>query len=231
MGVEEFFDLDLTFTDKELEQLDRKINKKSKEIERKQKKLEKKGGIFLQKGTGKALPITSALDEVSNNALGPDQTVSPIQGRKTTALPKGKSIAEIEEKRGKLKAFLESDLGTGKASKALSILQNPLGVLVGFAAPLMGAMFAIGLAQQVWQFLSQRGGVLSVFFEDNINTRLDKFRDRLVQADILAGFTQIINIGRDGTGRPRDIYNSFALFNDNKEQLENDFSIRNKFGN
>jgi len=95
----------------------------------------------------------------------------------------------------------------------------------------MAAMFAIGLAQQVWQFLSQRGGVLSVFFEDNINTRLDKFRDRLVQADILAGFTQIINVGRDGTGRPRDIYNSFALFNDNKEQLENDFSIRNKFGN
>jgi len=231
MGVEEFFDLDLNFTDKELEQLDKKIEKKSKEIARKQKKLEKKGGVFLQKGTGKALPITSALDEVSNDALGPNDTFGPLQGRKTTALPKGKSAAEREIKRGKLKAFLQSDLGTGKASKALSILQNPAGTILSFAAPLMAAMFALGLAKQVWAFLSQRGGVLSVFFEDNINTRLDKFRDKLIQADILAGFTQIINVNRDGTGRPRDIYNSFALFNDNKQQLENDFSIRNKFGN
>ncbi len=199
MPYEDFFDVNLEFTDKELEQLDKKIEKKSKEIERKQKKLQKKGGIFVQSSDKKTLPILDALDETSNDALGQKETVSPIYGGQTQNLPRGKTPKDIEHKRDKLKSFLQSDLGTGKASQAISLISNPMGFILSAAAPLMAAMFAIGLAQQVWQFLSQRGGLASIWFEDQIETRFDKFRDLILQAEIKAGFTQIIQVFKDGT--------------------------------
>ena len=231
MPFEDFFNLDdKDLTDKDLERLFNQIEKKQKELEKTQKKLERQGGALANtERKTKALPQATALDEVGVNALGETQSQAAIFGGETANLPKGKTQKDIAQKRDRLKSLLNSDLGAGKASQALSILQNPTDFIIGKVPILIGVMIAAGLVQQIWAELSKRGGLLSTFFEDEITTRLDAFRERLTTAEILGGFTQIINES-PFSRTPRDTYNSFELFTSNKEQLENDFSIRNKFG-
>jgi len=148
-----------------------------------------------------------------------------IEKEKVTTKEGGK-----KEKKGKLENLLQSDLGTKKAGQALSFFQNPTGVLSSLivstpvAAALIGAPFILkGFIQK----LEERGGLLDRFFRDKVETRVDALRDKLVQQQIVAGFTQLIITSRSGSTSPRQSYNTFELRNNDRERLEEDFSVRN----
>ena len=229
MPFDDTLNLDLIVDDKDLDRLDQIASKREKELQRIQEKMQKQGGIFAKSSSKKTLPDLTALDQESKNAIAED-VLAPIFGGKTKNLPKGKTKEEVEAKRNRLRELLNSDLGAGKAQQAYSILENPVGYLTRQIPIIAGAFIIADLVKKVAEELTKRGGLLSTYFEDLLETRLDAFRDRLVQADIKAGFTQFINVQRIGFSNPRDAYNTFSLFNDNKAKLERDFSIRNTGG-
>lgn len=138
-----------------------------------------------------------------------------------------------KEKKGRLENLLQSDLGTGKARQAFSFFQNPQGVLASLIAttPVVAAIIGAPLILKgIIQKLEQRGGLLDRFFRDRVETRVDALRDKLVQQSIVSGFTQVIISSRSGETSPRQAYNTFELFSNNRERLEEDFSVRNTSG-
>lgn len=222
-------DIDLIVDEKDLDRLDKLAAKREKKLEDLHKKLEKQGGIFGKQGDKPTLPDINALDREGKDAI--QKTVKDaIFGGKTSNLPKGFTEEEKKQKRNKLLEILGSDLGVSKANQAFSMLSDPLSFLTRFVPQLAAVMITTELIKSIAAELTKRGGLLSTFFEDLLNTRLDAFRDRLTQAEIRAGFTQFINVQRSGLTNPRDAYNTFNLFNQNKQQLEKDFSIRNTGG-
>jgi len=148
-----------------------------------------------------------------------------IEREKVTTKKGGK-----KEKKGKLQDLLQSDLGTGKARKALSFFQNPQGVLQNLlvTVPMLTAIVgAPKFAQLIIKLLQKKGGLLDRFFRDKVETRVDALRDKLVQQSIVSGFTQVIITSRSGSTSPRQSYNTFELRNNDRERLEEDFSVRN----
>ena len=151
-----------------------------------------------------------------------------IEKEKVTTKEGGK-----KEKKGKLENLLQSDLGTRKAGQALSFFQNPAGVLSSLIAttPVVAAIIGAPLIiKGIIQKLEQRGGLLDRFFRDRVETRTDALRDKLLQQQIVAGFTQVIITSRSGETSPRQSYNTFELANNDRERLEEDFSVRNTSG-
>ena len=126
--------------------------------------------------------------------------------------------------------LLKSDLGTKKAGTLLSFAGNPVSFMTNIFTrqlPILGGLLAaVQIVKFVAKELQKRGGLLDRFFRDVIETRLDALRNKGIQQEILIGKTQLIITTRSGTTNPRDAYNTFQLAREEREKLEEDFSVR-----
>ena len=67
-------------------------------------------------------------------------------------------------------------------------------------------------------------------FVDKIDDRVNQLRDKVQEANIRAGNTQLITTTAAGGTEPRESYNTFTEFNDNQMRLEVDFAVRDTSG-
>lgn len=139
------------------------------------------------------------------------------------------------KKKDTFKKLIESDLGTGKAGQAINFLKSPVSAIQGILTgplPILGGILA---AAQMVKFmaseLTKKGGIFDRFFKDAADTLSNALRDKQVTADIKSGLSvQLILTTASGSQSPRDAYNTFEQFENNKEQFESDFAIRRTDG-
>jgi len=148
-------------------------------------------------------------------------------------LAKAKVRVTGSEKKTSGKTFeglLKSDLGTKRAGNLLAVAGNPVGFVTNILTrqlPILGGILAAAkIVTFIAKELQKRGGLLDRFFRDVIKTRLDALRNKGIQQEILIGKTQLIITTRAGTTNPRDAYNTFQLAREEREKLEEDFSVR-----
>ena len=128
----------------------------------------------------------------------------------------------------RLKNFFGNNIG----SNLFSIGQNPVGFLQGAilgSGLLAGAGIVLQITKQVIDKIKSVDVFLKTFI-DLIDTRFNQLRNPEVQARIKAGQVQLIITTESGTTDPREAYNTFEQFNNNRSQLESDFAIRNTQG-
>ncbi len=144
-------------------------------------------------------------------------------------------VQPSSKKTDTLEKMMASDLGTGKASKAISFLSNPVGSIASIlttSLPILGGILAaFEIVKFITAELTKKGGVFDTFFKDNVNTLVNALRDKIQQSEIKSGIkTQLIFVTASGSTNPRDAYNSFEQFNNNQEGFESDFEIRRTSG-
>lgn len=67
-------------------------------------------------------------------------------------------------------------------------------------------------------------------FVDNVDDRINLFREKEQQAQIQAGLQQLIITSAAGSAEPRDAFNTFNEFNTNQSRIEADFRLRDTSG-
>lgn len=92
--------------------------------------------------------------------------------------------------------------------------------LIGTALLVTGVIAAF--LKQVDDFQKQ--------FVDNVDKRINLFREKETQARVQAGLQQLIITSESGSAEPRDAYNTFNEFNTNQSRIESDFKIRDSSG-
>lgn len=123
--------------------------------------------------------------------------------------------------------------GIGNIRGGFGALLDPVSFITSkipiVAAALIAFGFASQIAKQVVSELTKRNRPLDPSFQDGIDNRVNAFRDKQVEADIAAGFTQIVTTTRVGA-TARESYNTFEEFNNRSREFEEDFAIRNTSG-
>ena len=130
----------------------------------------------------------------------------------------------------KIDKALEQDLGFGQAQNILSYGTNPSAAILaelGKIGTLPLTLIGIPkVAEATVALLQQEGAFFDRFFDDRIDNRTDAFRDKTQQQIILQGFDALRISTIDGDTDPRNLYNSFEVFENDRTLLENDFKIR-----
>lgn len=244
MPVDEILNLNLITDNSDLDKLDKQAEKALAKLDKVQKQFERKGGIFsnIEKQT-KALPKSfiqkqqkELLDRLvqSKSSVGKDFLAGGGGPADLARKNVFKELAtQVEEQKGILKNILDSDLGAGRATKALSVLENPIGFFTSFladAGPFVGVLAFTQLLPKIIDLLTQKGGIFDRTFNDTISTRLNELRERELEQQIKSGFTQLIITNKSGFTDPRQAFNTFEIANQNRDQLENIFKIRNTSG-
>jgi len=138
------------------------------------------------------------------------------------------------KKKKQLREVLSSDLGTSKANRAIGMLRSPESFFTNFFTkqlPILGGLLAATeIVKFITKELQRKGGLFDRFFRDIVDTRVDALRNKLIQQQVVGGFTQVIITSKSGFTNPRDVYNTFELANKDRERLEDDFSVRNTSG-
>lgn len=245
MPFDDVISLDLRFTEADLDKLDKLAEKAENSLNKiqtvKAKASKQAVGIYGGQRSGKALPKSTQAQmdrsklERDSSATGPAViTSNRIKGQVgTQGSPiKRKNLSdEVKEQKNLLNNLLKSDMGAAQASKAISFLRDPLGSVTNFLSkevPIIGGIIqVVDIANAVIDKLTEAGGFLDVTFRDTITTRLDAFRDKMTQSSIRSGFTQLIITTKAGTTNPRDTYNSYQQYNQNRIQEEDTFAVRN----
>lgn len=160
-------------------------------------------------------------DQVGNiiDALEDSGKRAPVPGQR----------AETNSKTGK-EDNLRKVFGRETYSNIISVGTNPLGFVQGQVTkliPFIGtALLVTGAIAAVIQKLNN----FQAEFVDNVDDRINKFRSKEETARIQAGLTQLIITTSAGSAEPRDAYNTFAVFNENQQRIENEFQITNTQG-
>jgi len=169
--------------------------------------------------------VKKDIDEIEGKISSSDSTNDATGSKSTT-----KKSKKSKEPKTKIDKALEQDLGFSKANNIISYATNPSGAVLqqlfkigALPATLIGAPV---VAAKVIEFLQQEGNILDRFFDDRIDNRNDALRDKEKLQQILQGFESLRISTIDGNSDPRNIYNSFEVFENNRTLLENDFKIR-----
>lgn len=173
--------------------------------------------------------VTKVKEEV-NEILEKSDEVTEKSPTEITSSKTGTSKKKPGKKDSKIDKVLEQDLGVSKAGNILGYATNPSGAVLQqlfkigvLPAAILGAPV---VAAKVIEFLQTEGNLLDRFFDDRIDNRNDALRDKDKLQRILQGFDSLRISTIDGNSDPRNIYNSFEVFKNNRTLLENDFSIR-----
>lgn len=218
MPVEETLDADLGSTTNNLDKLDRMSAKAIKQLEKQRKALdavqrqqEEGGGIF--KGpdipTGKGAPL-----DIAKNT---------------------KKLKEIIDERVKeqFKESLADQAGGSRGAETIfSIGKNPKAFAIGVlkSIPFLGGIVESSEFAQALVVELERIDRFFKKFIDIIDDRVNQLRDKVQVAGIRAGDIQLIFTTRVGETEPRESYNTFNQFNENRIKFESDFAIRDKSG-
>ncbi len=196
---------------KALEKKRRETAKANKEIQR----LEGRGGIF---GGGDKAPV-------------------PIGGKAPTDISKsGKTFDQILDEKVNVsfrEAFADQAGGFRGARNIFSMAKNPKAFVgnVARSIPFIGGLVAAAeFAQAIVSELKKIDNFLKKFIIKRIDDRNNQLRERIESAHISAGNIQEILTTEAGGTSPRESYNTFNLFNENRTKLEADYAVRDKSG-
>lgn len=134
-------------------------------------------------------------------------------------------IPKSQKEEGLRKIFGRKTLGN-----LLRFGSNPASFLTGSVTkliPFIGTALAV---TGIFAALIKKVDDFQKAFVDNVDNRINLFRDKETQARIQAGLQQIIITTASGSAEPRDAYNSFTVFNENQSRIEADFRIRDTAG-
>lgn len=238
MGVEEFFTVDLELDEQGLQQLDKMAQKAEKDLERIQKARQKAGGAIGGEGTtGPALPKTTVKQQEQQLL----QRIQKLEkngkidlGGKGAPIQRKTAFQEVVAEQDALKKMMQSQFGTGQASQAFSMMQNPAGFFTGFftkTLPIIGGIItATEIAKAVMVKMTEKGGPFDRFFRDLIDTRVNALMDKQVSQEILAGFRQEILTTATGTINPRDAFNTYNEDEATQRIVEENYSVRTRSG-
>lgn len=216
----------------DLDELDKKATKALKALQKEQKavgaaireaakskrerdRLSGRGGIFGQDG-GQAVPTGS--------------------GAPTDIAKNRQSIDEIIDKKiqvGISEAFAGQSGGVSGAQNIFSMAKNPKAFVSGVAKsiPFLGGLVhAAEFGQAILTELEKLSRFLNKFIDNRIDTRENQLREREESAHISAGDIQEILTTQAGGSSPREAYNTYNEFNENRSKLEADYAVRNKSG-
>jgi len=169
---------------------------------------------------------------ITNTESSESSESSSSESSSTTNSSTGKKSGTKNSKESKTKIdkVLENDLGFSKAKNILNYGTNPSGAILQQllkAGALPAALIGVPIiTAKVIEGLQQEGQFLDRFFDDRIDTRTDALRDKTTQQRILQGFDALRISTIDGNFDPRNVYNSFEVFENDRKLLENDFKIR-----
>lgn len=241
MPVEESTDIDLGTDEKTFDELDRAaakaiktLEKRNKEIkksmstaskaEREQKRLEKRGGIFAEEE--KTLPtVIGAPKDISKKGKSLSEIIEE-QVSKTVEKQSKKITDSVKEQ------IFGKDSGTSTIKNIISMGKNPVAFATNLfkAIPFIGGVIAFADFAKI---IIDEVVKLDAFFKafvDKIDDRVNQLRDKVQEANIRAGNTQLITTTEAGGTEPRESYNTFTEFNDNQMRLEVDFAVRDTSG-
>lgn len=164
--------------------------------------------------------LNTQIEEIKNSLVNPDQR---------SILEKGTQFPP----RGQSQQGLRRIFGREAFDNLLSFGQNPTGFMSGLFSSKIAAFIPI--------FAPIVAGATVIF---TLFKRIDDFEKRFIESEenrdmflsaqnealIQTGQQQLILTTVVGTAEPRDAYNTFREFNENRAQLEADFSLINTSG-
>lgn len=145
------------------------------------------------------------------------------QGKKAPIQQQAVSQAQKEE--GLSKIFGKESLGN-----LLQAGSNPTGFILSGVTKLIPVIGTALLVTGVIADFVAKVNDFQAQFIDNVDNRINIFRQKEEQARIQAGLTQLIITSVAGSAEPRDSYNTFNEFNENQQRIENEFQINNTTG-
>ena len=244
MPVEDFTNIDLGIDEKTFDQLDKsaaratkELEKRNKQIEKAQKNLKKKGGAFSsaeekkKKEKKQTRELFKPKEEEGIVPLTGGAIGAPITGKGTFTEELKKEL-DKKIKVGFREAFADQAGGIRGANMLFAFGKNPKGFATGLlrTIPFIGGIVA---ATEFGQAIIAELEKLDRFFKkfiDIIDDRINQLRNKIEVANIRAGNTQQIFTTRDGGTEPRESYNTFNQFNEDRLKFESDFAIRSKSG-
>ncbi len=144
---------------------------------------------------------------------------APVPGQKT------QTASKTDKEEGMRKLF-----GRESFSNIVSVGTNPLGFVQGQVTKLIPFIGTALLVTGVIAAFVKKINDFQAEFVDNVDDRINKFRSKEETARIQAGLTQLIITTQAGSAEPRDAYNTFSEFNENQQEIENEFQITNTQG-
>lgn len=145
------------------------------------------------------------------------------QGKKAPIQQQAITQSEKEENLSKI-------FGKESLSNLLQAGSNPTGFILSGVTKLIPVIgTALLVTGVIAQFVSKVNDFQAQFI-DNVDNRINIFRQKEEQARIQAGLTQLIITSVAGSAEPRDAYNTFNEFNENQQRIENEFQINNTTG-
>lgn len=163
--------------------------------------------------------IDQQVDKILNEFQNPET------GNVTERLQNQQLLSGSQKQEGLRKLF-----GREIFENLFNFGRNPFGFIQGTVTrliPFIGtALAATGVIFQ----LIKRVDDFQKEFVDNVDGRINLFRDKETQARIQAGLQQVIITTEAGGAEPRDAYNTFNEFNTNQARIETDFKIRDTSG-
>jgi len=245
MPVDESLNIGLNDAEVNLDELDRKSTKAIRELEKQQKALAKakselsrKGGAFTS-GAEK-----QKIDRQKQTFQGfkPEEEagVMPLVGGSPgSPITAKKSFKEdIEDeinkkvKVGFREAFADQAGGMRGANMLFAFGKNPKGFAMGLlrTIPFIGGIVAATeFAQAIIAEIEKTDRFFKAFIPI-IDNRINQLRKVEQQANIRAGNIQLIATTRAGGTEPRESYNTFNEFNQNRVKLESNFEVRDTSG-
>lgn len=137
----------------------------------------------------------------------------------------GQTKTKTQKEEGMSKLF-----GKKTFSNIVSVGSNPLGFVQGQVTKLIPFIGTALLVTGVIAAFVQKINDFQAKFVDNVDDRINIFREKEEQARIQAGLTNLIITSSAGSAEPRDAYNTFREFNENQQRIENEFQITNTSG-
>jgi len=134
-------------------------------------------------------------------------------------------IPKTQQEEGLRKIFGKKTFGN-----IISFGSNPFGFIRGTVLKLIPIIGTALLITGVIAAFVKRVDDFEKEFIDNVDGRINLFREKETQARIQAGLQQIIITSESGSAEPRDAYNTFNEFNTNQSRIEADFRIRDNSG-
>ena len=214
---------------KNLQRTKRKISKVTKAAAAAEKRRRMFGGVPASDEDG-LLPESRTLPK------GYKENVKNVDKSSTAGLGYGEKSdtnfvtkAILKDKNILDKMFAER-FGTDKFHYLGDFLRSPQSALIGtlekYILPLLIANSVKKSIEALFVELQKPSGILDRWYEDKISNRTNPYIDKELQADIIAGFANVIITDESGYSSTVHSSNSYENRETNKNQHEDDWIVR-----
>ena len=234
MPKEENFGVTLDITQADLKTFDKEIERGRKKLENTRKKQtsklsneQKNNKKIIERDAKKGSFPHLPGQKINNSSSGPLSNFIGKNKKNTFDDAVEQSLNKMLG--AKLKKQFEDDGGVGLLGKASGLLgKGGSNFVAGFAQKIAPIAIALTIAEstkQIIQVMQQKGGWLDRFVKDSIDTLHSKLRDKHLTYSVKMGFSKIILVS-DDTANPQVVYDSYKQYNEDRDQLEDNFKVR-----